>query len=188
MNRALKRIIVLLVFISFCGLGYAYYKGIFTEQSLSPKDTVAFKLNDLKLEVKYNRPSKRDRDIFGGLVSFNKVWRTGANEATTFKTNSDLIILNDTLPKGKYTLWTIPNKNNWQIIFNKKQYKWGVDEQMQPARQKAYDALIATIPTHKINSVVEQFTIAFDNSTDKLYLTLAWDTTKIVVPLKQSEI
>ena len=147
-------------------------------------DTVEFKLNDLELEVFYNRPSKRDREVFGALVPYGKVWRTGANEATTFETNKALKIAGDSLPAGKYTLWTIPGNNKWYVIFNKKQYPWGVTETMEPMREAAFDALTVEVPVIKLEQPVEQFTIAFDNSTDNLSLTMAWDTTKIVVPLK----
>ena len=163
---------------------YAYFNGDILQKRLSPKDTVEFKLNDLKLEVFYNRPSKRERVVFGGLVPFNEVWRTGANEATTFETNQDLNIAGKKLPLGKYTLWTIPNEEHWTVIFNSKEYPWGVDETMKPMRQPEFDAIVIDVPVITLENFVEQFTIAFDNSTDNLSLTMAWDTTKISVPLK----
>lgn len=180
----LKRIILFLSIIAIGVLGYTYfYTELFTKR-LSPKDTVEFRLNDLELEIFYNRPSKRERVIFGGLVPYKKVWRTGANEATTFKTNQALKIGNDSLAAGKYTLWTIPNKDSWQVIFNSKQYPWGVNDAMVAMREEAFDVININIKVEEISSIVEQFTIAFDNSTDNLSLTLAWDMTKIVVPLK----
>ena len=180
----LKRIILLLSIVVIGVLAYInFYTDVF-KKPLSPKDTVEFKLNDLELEVFYNRPSKRERDIFGGLVTYNKVWRTGANEATTFKTNKALKVGIDSLPAGKYTLWTIPNKESWQVIFNTKQYPWGVNDAMQAMREADFDIINVNVPVEKIPSTVEQFTIAFDNSTDNLSLTMAWDNTIIVVPLK----
>jgi len=134
--------------------------------------------------VFYNRPSKRDRDIFGGLVPYNQVWRTGANEATTFETNKDLNIGGNSLPSGKYTLWTIPNDTIWTVMFNSKEYSWGVDENMKPLYEPEFDIITIKIQPERISNDVEQFTIAFDNSTDNLYLTMAWDKTKIVIPLK----
>ncbi|MBN4070707.1 DUF2911 domain-containing protein [Olleya sp. AH-315-F22] len=157
---------------------------VVSNKPLSPKDTVEFRLNDLELEVFYNRPSKREREIFGGLVEYNKVWRTGANEATTFETNQALKIGNDSLAAVKYTLWTIPNKDSWHIIFNSKHYSWGVDDAMQAMREAEFDVINIDVQVEEIPSIVEQFTIAFDNSTDNLSLTMAWDKTKIVVPLK----
>ncbi|QDO94107.1 DUF2911 domain-containing protein [Formosa sediminum] len=184
MNRFLKWIMILLVFVAVGVFLYAYFeKGAFTKV-LSPKDTVEYKLNDLKLEVFYNRPSKRDRVIFGGLVPYNEVWRTGANEATTFKTNKTLNIGSDSLPPGKYTLWTIPNDSVWHVMFNKKQYKWGVDETMKAMRDPNFDVVDLEVPVEKLNNTVEEFTISFDNSTDNLALTMAWDDVKISVPLK----
>ena len=82
-----------------------YTNGSF-DQRASPKDTISYKVNDLTLDVFYNRPYKKGRDIFGGLVPYNSVWRTGANEATTFSTSLPITIKNKTLPKGLYTLWT----------------------------------------------------------------------------------
>jgi hypothetical protein len=159
---------------------YSYFTG----GILNPKDTVEFKLNDLELEVFYNRPSKRGREIFGGLVAYDKVWRTGANEATTFETNQGLKIGNDSLPAGKYTLWTVPNENSWQVMFNSKQYPWGVNDAMQAMREPEFDVLEIEVPVMEIENIVEQFTIAFDNSTDNLSLTMAWDNVIVVVPLK----
>jgi DUF2911 family protein len=182
MNLFLKRIIFLLVIVAAGIFIYAY--GDIFKKPLSPKDTVEFKLNDLELEVFYNRPSKRERDIFGGLVAYDKVWRTGANEATTFETSHNLKIGNDSLAAGKYTLWTIPNDSVWKVIFNSKQYAWGVDDAMQAMREAEFDVIKIDIPVEEIKTTVEQFTIAFDNSTDNLSLTMAWDKTKIVVPLK----
>jgi hypothetical protein len=179
-----KRFLIALTIIALGLFLYSYFVENIFAKRLSPKDNVEFKLNDLELKVFYNRPSKRERDIFGALVPFNRVWRTGANEATTFKTNKDLMVDGIYLPIGDYTLWTVPNDSSWHVMFNKKQYSWGVDEQMNPMRDSKFDILEIKVPVERLNTVVEQFTIAFDNSTDNLKLTMAWDNTKIAVPLK----
>lgn len=184
MNLFLKRMVILLTLVAVGVFIYSYTTGGIFKKPLSPKDTVEFKLNDLQLEVFYNRPSKRNRNVFGGIVAFNQVWRTGANEATTFETNQSLKIGNDYLVAGKYTLWTIPGEDSWEVIFNSKQYPWGVNDAMEPMRKPEFDVINITVPLQKLENHVEQFTIAFDNSTDNLSLTMAWDTTKIVVPLK----
>ncbi len=184
MNTFLKRV---LIFLSIIALGlflYSFFVENIFAKRLSPKDTVKFELNDLKLKVFYNRPYKKGREIFGALVPFDQVWRTGANEATTFETNKTLDIQGLTLPKGKYTLWTVPNDSIWKVIFNSQQYPWGVDTEMKPMWDPNYDVLNIAVPVQKINATVEQFTIAFDNSTDNLSLTMAWDNVKIAVPLK----
>jgi len=184
MNLILKRLVFLLAILAGGIFIYSYTTGGIFKKPLSPKDTVEIKLNDLKLEIFYNRPSKRNREVFGGLVALNQVWRTGANEATTFETNQSLKIENNYLVAGKYTIWTIPGSESWEVIFNSKQYPWGVDDAMQPMRESEFDVITITVPIQKLDNPVEQFTIAFDNSTDNLSLTMAWDTTKIVVPLK----
>ena len=184
MNTFLKRIIVILVLVAIGVFAYSYFNDGFQKRK-SPKKTVSFKVDDLELEVFYNRPSKRGREVFGALVPYNDVWRTGANEATTFETNKALKVGNDSLQAGKYTLWTIPNDTAWNVIFNRKQYPWGVDhETLEPMREPTFDAASILVPVKKIDNVVELFTIAFDNSTDNLFLTMAWDNVKVEVPLK----
>jgi hypothetical protein len=135
--------------------------------------------------VEYNRPSKRDRDIFGALVPYNKVWRTGANEATTFSTNKDLIINSVRLKKGKYTIWSVPMESSWKVMFNTRQYEWGVNEKMEPMWDPNYDAIELEVPTKELDTTVERFTIAFDNTTGNLKLTMAWDNTKVEVPIEE---
>tara|TARA_R110002049_G_scaffold12343_1_gene55462 strand:- start:6996 stop:7550 length:555 start_codon:yes stop_codon:yes gene_type:complete len=184
MNTFLKRVLVLLSIIALGLFLYSVFVENIFASRLSPKDTVKFELNDLKLKVFYNRPYKKNRDIFGALVPFDKVWRTGANEATTFETNKPLDVGGMPLPEGKYTLWTVPKDSVWTVIFNSKQYAWGVDNEMKPMWDPNYDALKIDVPVEKLNRTVEQFTIAFDNSTDNLFLTMAWDDTKVSVPLK----
>lgn len=178
-NTILKWIISTLLLVALTLFSYLYFVTGSFEKRASPRDTISYKVNDLTLEVFYNRPYKKGREIFGGLVPFNKVWRTGANEATTFSSNLPITIENQILPKGEYTLWTIPSKNSWDVIFNSKQYPWGVDEQMQPMRNSEFDVIKVTIPVTKIDKNVEQFTIGFDNLSNPLQMYLVWDTTKI---------
>lgn len=184
MNTFLKRIIILLLLAAVGVFTYSYFNdGL--QQRKSPKKNVAFKVDDLKLNVFYNRPSKRGRKVFGALVPYGEVWRTGANEATTFETNQPLKIGNTTIKAGKYTLWTIPNDTMWTVIFNSKQYPWGVDHVThKPLREPEFDAANYNANVKNLETTVEQFTIAFDNSTDKLYMTMAWDDVLIKVPLR----
>ncbi|MDO6597655.1 DUF2911 domain-containing protein [Oceanihabitans sp. 2_MG-2023] len=184
MNRFLKWVIGLLAVALVAVSIYSYKNDGLFSQRLSPEKTVSFQVEDIKLQVFYNRPSKRDREVFGALVPYNQVWRTGANEATTFETNKPLKIGKDSLPAGKYTIWTIPNDTAWNVMFNSKQYSWGVDMEMKPMRVPEFDIVNISVPVKKIDTTVEQFTIGFDNSTDNLSLTMAWDNTMVVVPLK----
>lgn len=184
MNTFLKRILILLSIVTLSLFLYSTFVENLFGSRLSPEDTIEFKLNDLKLEIFYNRPYRKERQVFGALVPFNKVWRTGANEATTFETNKPLQIKGLSLPAGKYTLWTVPKDSTWNVIFNSKQYAWGVNAEMKPMWDPNYDVLNVEVPVQKLQNYVEQFTIAFDNSTDNLFLTMAWDDVKIAVPLK----
>lgn len=181
----LKRFLVFLAIAALALLAYCVFVENIFSPRLSPKDSAAITLNDLKLKVEYNRPSKRERDIFGALVPFDKVWRTGANEATTFSTNKDLSIEGMLLPKGKYTLWTVPMEDSWKVMFNSGLYQWGVNEKMEPMWDPNYDVIELQAPTQKLDATVEKFTIAFDNTTGHLKLTMAWDDTMVVVPINQ---
>ena len=148
----------------------------------SPEDLVIYEQDDVQIEVFYNRPYKKGRDIFGGLVPYDEVWRTGANEATTFKTNKDLNIEGSTLKSGKYTLWTIPGETSWVIIFNKKMYSWGVSfSDGKASRVEQFDVLKVEVPISKNLKPVEQFTIYFDEQFGNINMFLAWDD--IVVPV-----
>ncbi|WP_296314861.1 DUF2911 domain-containing protein [Winogradskyella sp. UBA3174] len=180
----LKRLLIVLSIVALGLLLYSVFVENIFSPRLSPKDTAELKLNDLKLEVKYNRPSKRDRVIFGALVPFDEVWRTGANEATTFETNKDLIIDELILKKGKYTLWTVPMANSWKVMFNSEQYEWGVNEKMEPMWNPNFDVVEIEVPIQKIDTTVERFTISFDNKTGNLKLSMAWDSTVIDIPIE----
>ena len=187
MNTFLKRLLIILALVTVALFLYSHFVEDIFSKRVSPKDDVTFELNDAKLEVLYNRPYKKGREVFGALVPFDKVWRTGANEATTFSTNKNLIVDGVSLPKGEYTLWTIPNDSVWKVYFNTKQYPWGVDEKMQPMREPKYDLAEIDVPIIHIDNTVEQFTIAFDNSTDGLKMSMSWDETKIEIPIEISK-
>ena len=149
----------------------------------SPEAEVAYANGDLKIDIDYSRPYKKGREIFGGLVPYDVTWRTGANEATTFETNQDLMIGGKTLLAGKYTLWTVPHAENWEVVFNKKMYGWGVNMDEKASREPAEDAVVTTVPVETVPREVEQFTInVVDGNVPTLEL--VWDKTKVSVPLR----
>src|SRR4051812_24155040 len=108
---------ITVVVIILLGSVVLYFKRKQTK-SFSPEETISYSQDGLQVNVFYNRPYKKGRPIFGGLVPYGKVWRTGANEATTFETNKALNFEGKVLQPGKYTLWTLPTENTWTIIFN----------------------------------------------------------------------
>jgi Protein of unknown function (DUF2911) len=91
----------------------------------SPPAEVTAMIDSAKVNINYSSPSVKGREIWGGLVPYNQVWRTGANEATVFETNKDLMINKQKLPAGKYGLFTIPGEKEWTFIFNSVWDQWG---------------------------------------------------------------
>lgn len=160
-----------------------YYMTVQTKKA-SPAETVRFEKEDLKINVVYCRPSKKGRTIFGenGLVPFEKVWRTGANEATTFETNKNLIFGDQTLKAGKYSLWTIPGEQTWTVIFNTETGQWGVGFNGAANRDVAKDVLAVAASSVSIAKEVELFTIAVESMGDDHELTFMWDKTVVAVP------
>jgi hypothetical protein len=151
-------------------------------KSFSPEDEVVFNQRDLRVRVFYNRPSKKGREIFGGLVPYDRVWRTGANEATTFETNKDLVIKGQILKAGKYSVWTIPREEVWTIIFNSEHGQWGIDSKGEPNRNSDQDVLKIDVHAVKQEQVFEQFTIAFEKTGEDAEMVLIWDRTVVPLP------
>ncbi len=178
MSKTLKRILIiigLLLVVLFIAFKFMQYN----TKKASPEETVNYK-ND-EISVKYSRPFKKGREIFGKLIPYDQVWRTGANEATTFDSKIDLTIGGKVLPAGHYTLWTIPGKESWTVIFNKKDYMWGVGSN-GASREADSDALQVVVPVQATDAVVEQFDISFTDS-PMFSMVLAWDNVKVVVPM-----
>ncbi|MCB0803052.1 MAG: DUF2911 domain-containing protein [Flavobacteriales bacterium] len=150
----------------------------------SPERTAEYSANGLELSVWYSSPSKKGRVIFGGLEPYGEVWRTGANEASTFTCNKTIDFGGIEVPAGKYTLWTIPNENTWNVILNSKMYSWGVDFDEVALREAEYDVANVTVNVEHLDKVVEMFTIHFEHNVN---LALMWDQTKVTVPISASK-
>ena len=178
-----KWILIAIAVLAVGGLS-AYFLLRIQTKAFSPEDLVTYTQGDLKLEVFYNRPYKKGRNIFGGLVPYGEVWRTGANEATTFETNSDIFVDGSPLPAGKYTLWTIPGTESWKIIFNSKMYPWGITTEGKASREAEYDVLVLERPVNTTYTTTEQFSIYFEDANELIVMILAWDRTVIAVPIK----
>lgn len=157
-------------------LNYRYTK------SFSPEEVVTYHRGDLKIKVDYNRPYKKGRVIFGGLVPYGKVWRTGANEATIFQTNKALTIEGKTLPAGKYTLWTIPGEHDWTVIFNSETGQWGINSEGLANRNPDKDVVQVEVPSVSQSKEFEQFTIMFDDVGNDAEMVLLWNTTLVAIP------
>jgi hypothetical protein len=151
-------------------------------KSASPEADVNFHSGDLSVDIFYNRPSKRGREIFGGLVPYGKVWRTGANEATVFETNKDLINNGKTLKAGKYSLWALPNAQFWTIIFNSESGQWGINFNGEANRDSKNDVVTVEAPVLIQDKEFEQFTISVEKAGEELELIFIWDKTLVAVP------
>ncbi len=152
-------------------------------KSFSPQDIVSFEKEEVNITIQYGRPYKKDRVIFGGLVPYGEVWRTGANEPTVMTTNTDLKIGNEILPKGSYAIFTIPNKDKWIIIFNKNIPSWGVDFSAKANNDPEGVVLQVEVASIDTKDMFEQFTITFEQMHDEIDLVLMWDQTLVVLPM-----
>jgi Protein of unknown function (DUF2911) len=145
-----------------------------TKKPLSPPAKAEATLKGKAVTIDYSAPSKRGRVIMGELVPYGKVWRTGANAATTLTTAADLMIGNLHVPAGKYTLYTIPGETEWTLIVSKQTGQWGsnnYDEKQDLGRVK--------MNVKKVKDPVETFKIGIDERS----LWLNWENTSASVPV-----
>ncbi len=182
MNKSLKWLLISIAVIGLCAFAAFKIFHFGKEQRASPSAQVVFEQDGLKMEVNYGRPGKKGRVIFGNLVPYGKVWRTGANEATTFSVNKDVSILGKTLKAGKYTLWTIPERDHWVVIFNSKMYAWGVNFEEEALREPSFDALTIWVPVKKTDAEVEEFTISIEGK-KPVTMSLSWDNLRVTLPI-----
>ena len=143
----------------------------------SPRDTAETRIADRRVYVDYGRPSMRGRTIMGGLVPFGEVWRTGANEATTFVTETDLRIGETNVPAGTYTLYTLPGESAWQLIINRQTGQWGTEY------DQAQDLARIPMRVERTAAPVEQFTINLVAGSPA-QLVMEWENTRASVPMQ----
>jgi hypothetical protein len=150
---------------------------------LSPRDSVSARVKDATITIRYARPGKRGRVIFGEIVPWDTVWRTGANDATVFTTDRDLEIGGRLIPAGSYTLFTIPSRNGGTLILNRETMRDG-----EPLAGTDYDPAkdLVRIPmtTRTLASSVEPFTIEIrPEGANRATLRLAWEKREATVPI-----
>lgn len=152
----------------------------------SPVDIVYYPLNVAKakdnssplIKVIYSRPAKKGREIFGVLEQFGKVWRLGANESTEIRFYKSAVIGGKRVKAGSYSLFAIPNKQNWTLILNKQLDKWGAFTYDQ-----SKDVLRMDIPVKSLPKPLELLSITFAPIQNGANLYIAWDTSCIEVPI-----
>jgi hypothetical protein len=159
---------------------------------LSPADSVRTTIGGAVVRIDYSRPAMRGRKIFGSVVPWNQVWRTGANAATRLTTSADLVMGGTTIPKGSYSLWTLPSPGGWKLIVNSQTKApcqdtactlptrpalWGTDYAVDSDFARV-DLEVAPLP-----QPVEQLTIAIDPQGNGGVLRIDWETTRLSIPL-----
>jgi Protein of unknown function (DUF2911) len=153
----------------------------------SPKATLTQVVGLTDIAIEYSRPSAKGRVIFGDLVPFGELWRTGANANTTISFSEDVIIAGAALKKGKYALYTKPKADSWEVIFYSDTDNWGNPEKWDEAKV----ALKTNVKTESLNRFVESFTISINNIDNNFaHLEMAWEKTivalKIEVPTQKA--
>jgi Protein of unknown function (DUF2911) len=150
---------------------------------ISPLAMTSAKYKDSYIKVVYGQPAKKDRQVFGTLVPFEQVWRTGANEATEITTTRDIIISTMPIAAGTYSLFTIPNQTTWTIILNKEVGLWGAYNY-----NPKFDVARWEVPVKKLQEKsMEWFTIQLDLKNNTADLNLCWDDICVTLPIQFNE-
>lgn len=132
------------------------------------------------VKTDYSSPRMKGRKIYGGLVPYGEVWRTGANDATTFVTGADITVGGTKVPAGNYTIFTVPAAEKWTLIINKKTGEWGI-----PYKYESDELARIPMKVSKLPSSVENFTISFEQSTTGCTMNIDWETTRASVDIKK---
>ena len=149
----------------------------------SPPAQAQCKFSDGKmLTINYSSPRAKGRKIFGDLVPYGQVWRTGANEATTFVTDANLTVGGKDVPAGSYTIFTVPNADKWTLIVNKKTGEWGIPYKYEADELARTDMKVSPTP-----SPVENFTIALAPMGGSCALSISWGNTQASVSISEKK-
>ena len=145
------------------------------EKKASPAESASGIINGSEITINYGSPSVRDRTIWGELVPFDKVWRAGANDATTFETSKDITVAGQKLKAGKYSFFIIPGKDKEIVIFNSDVKQWGAYDYKDKK-----DVLRVTVKPTAKNESTEKLVYAINKDN----VTLSWEKWDIVIPIK----
>ncbi len=173
----MKRFFILLA-VTIIALFLAYVGLRTFTKSKSPEAQAEYNRQGTHITVLYCQPAKRNRVIFGRLVPYGQVWRTGANEATIIVLGENMTVGGQPIKAGTYSLWTIPSPNGWTVIFNSETGHWGTN--YDPKR----DVLRIPVKTRPHSPPLELFTISFTQQTNGADMLLTWDETQAVVPFR----
>lgn len=161
------------------------FTSIFAEKNVigdpSPHDNFQTNIGQTRISVGYGRPSKRGREIFGEVVPYGEVWRTGAGPPTTFTTDQDLNFNGTIIPAGTYNLFTIPESSEWTLIFNTEEEAWG------SAYRSEFDLAKVPMQVSTVTRPVDRFTIAVNPTSEGGELVMMWDKTMVKVEFTVDE-
>ncbi len=154
-----------------------------SQEVLSPPAKAACKFADGKtISVAYSSPRMRGRKIFGDLVPFGEVWRTGADNATSFVTEADLVAGGKSIPAGSYTLFSLPTQTKWTLIISKQTGEFGI-----PYPGEQFDFVRIEMKLSKIPSPIENFTISFDQTGASCSMRLDWESTRASIDISEKK-
>jgi hypothetical protein len=152
---------------------------LFASAQASPAASASCDLGMGKtIKTDYSSPRLKGRKMVGDHDPYGKVWRNGANEATTFVTNTDVMIGGKSVPAGSYTLFVVPNPDKWTLIINKETGEWGIPYKYESSELARVDMTLS-----KVASPVENFTIAYDKTATGCTLREEWDTTRATIDI-----
>ena len=169
------------IFLSVCLLVGSTLFGQVEMPDLSPRTVVQQKVGLTNFELEYSRPSVRERTIFGDVLPFGEMWRTGANKNSMISFDQDIVVAGSPIEKGTYALFTKINENDWDIYFYTDTENWGVPKELDEEKI----ALKLTLSSVNDAPHTETFTISFDNlGTDKFDLDVKWENRSVTMPIE----
>ena len=150
---------------------------------VSPASEVEQMVGLTEIEIEYSRPSMRGREVFGNLVPFGKVWRTGADNSTKISFDTDVIISGKTIQSGTYSIFSIPNKESWEIIFYSDVELWGVPRDW--SENKIVFSSMFDVKKLKKSNTVETFRISFNDLTNNdVNMSISWENTSVDIKIE----
>jgi len=150
---------------------------------VSPASEVEQMVGLTEIEIEYSRPSMRGREVFGNLVPFGKVWRTGADNSTKISFDTDVIISGKTIQSGTYSIFSIPNKESWEIILYSDVELWGVPRDW--SENKIVFSSMFDVKKLKKSNTVETFTISFNDLTNNdVNMSISWENTSVDIKIE----
>ena len=164
-------------------IGMIFILSVLAAGQASPPASASCDLGAGKtIKTDYSSPRMKGRKIYGGLVPFGEVWRTGANSATTFVTSADVVVGSKTVPAGSYTIFTVPAADKWTLIINKKTGEWGIPYKYESDELARVDMKVSKLP-----APVENFTIGYEKTgINACTMHIDWETTRASVGITAS--